>query len=86
MQRQQVREGWFPTVEDVPTHAVSMTCYQILQCKKIISAVPHEVKAEAVYKTLTEKVNNNTPATLLKTHPNWTLYLDKNSASKVFPV
>ncbi|HOA34481.1 MAG: glucosamine-6-phosphate deaminase [Clostridiales bacterium] len=84
--RQQVREGWFPTVEDVPTHAVSMTCYQILQCKKIISAVPHEVKAEAVYKTLTEKVNNNTPATLLKTHPNWTLYLDKNSASKVFPV
>lgn len=84
--RQQVREGWFPTVEDVPTHAVSMTCYQILQCKKIISAVPHEVKAEAVYKTLTEKINNNTPATLLKTHPNWTLYLDKNSASKVFPV
>jgi glucosamine-6-phosphate deaminase len=84
--RQQVREGWFPTVEDVPKHAVSMTCYRILQCKKIISVVPHEVKAEAVYKTLTEKVNNNTPATLLKTHADWTLYLDKNSASKVFPV
>jgi glucosamine-6-phosphate deaminase len=48
--------------------------------------VPHEVKAEAVNKTLTEKVNNNTPATLLKTHADWTLYLDKNSASKVFPV
>ena len=42
--RQQVREGWFPTVEDVPTHAVSMTCYQILQCKRLSPQFPMRLR------------------------------------------
>jgi len=80
---QQVGEGWFDTVADVPEIALSMSVKQILKCKVIISAVPHAVKAEAVYNTINGEVNNMVPATILKTHPEWTLVLDKNSASKL---
>lgn len=79
--RQQVGEGWFKTVEDVPAQAISMTVRQILKCRDIVSIVPHAVKAEAVRRALTEPVNPKTPATALKTHYNWTLYLDAESAA-----
>ena len=46
--RQQVREGWFPTPDDVPKQAVSMTVHRIMMCRSVISVVPHEVKAKAV--------------------------------------
>ena len=46
--KQQVGEGWFETVDDVPKQAISMTVYQILQCKKIVSCVPHAVKAKTM--------------------------------------
>jgi len=80
--RQQLGEGWFKTFDEVPKEAVSMTPKQILKCSHIVSAVPYKVKAKAVYDTLTsEKITNMIPATILKTHPDWTLYLDKESAS-----
>jgi len=80
--KQQLGEGWFKTFDDVPKQAVSMTPKQILKCSHIISAVPYKVKAKAVYDTLTsEKITNIIPASILKTHPDWTLYLDKESAS-----
>ncbi|MGI6249336.1 MAG: glucosamine-6-phosphate deaminase [Acutalibacteraceae bacterium] len=79
--RQQVGEGWFATVDDVPKQAVTMSVHQIMQCKKIISCVPHSVKAKAVSDTLNNEVTNRVPATILKTHPDWTLMLDKNSAA-----
>ncbi len=79
--RQQVGEGWFATVDDVPKQAVTMSVHQIMQCKKIISCVPHSVKARAVSDTLNNEVTNRVPATILKTHPDWTLMLDKNSAA-----
>jgi len=47
---QQVREGWFPTMDDVPKQAITMTPYQIMQANVIISAVPYAQKAEAVKK------------------------------------
>ncbi|MBR6739931.1 MAG: glucosamine-6-phosphate deaminase [Clostridia bacterium] len=82
--RQQMGEGWFATLDDVPRQAVSMTPYQIMQCKKIVTCVPHAVKAEAIERTLhTDGVTNLIPATLLKTHPDWVLYLDTNSASGI---
>lgn len=81
--KQQVGEGWFETVDDVPKQAVSMSVKQIMKCKKIISCVPYSVKADAVFKTLSEKVSNLTPATLMKTHENFTLYIDLDSASKL---
>jgi len=79
--KQQVGEGWFATVEDVPKQAVSMSVFQIMQCKKIISCVPHAVKAKAVADTINSEPTNLIPATILKTHPDWTLLLDKNSAA-----
>jgi glucosamine-6-phosphate deaminase len=80
---QQVSEGWFETIEDVPDQAVSMSVWQIMQCRTIISVVPHIVKANAVYKTLTSKLTPAVPATMLKTHPDWHLILDRNSASGI---
>lgn len=81
--RQQVREGWFPTMDDVPKQAISMSPHRIMRCREIVSVVPYEVKAKAVKWTLEQDVSPRYPATLLKTHPAWTLYLDRDSASLV---
>ena len=78
---QQVGEGWFATEDDVPKQAISMLPKQIMSCKAIVSVVPHAVKAKAVYDTITQKVNNLVPATLLKTHPEWYLFIDDDAAS-----
>lgn len=81
--RQQIREGWYANMDEVPKQAVSMTVHEILQCRAIVSAVPHDQKAEAVRNTLGNEPTPDIPATALKTHPNWTLYLDKASASLI---
>ena len=78
---QQVREGWFPTLADVPPTAISMTIKQILKCKTILSVVPHAVKADAVCGAVRQKVNNMLPATAFKEHGDVTLYLDEASAA-----
>ena len=81
--RQQVGEGWFAAMDDVPAQAVSMTVRQIMRCKTIISCVPYAVKAEAVYKTLVSPLTNVVPATMLKQHEQFTLYPDRDSAARV---
>ena len=82
--RQQMGEGWFATIDDVPKQAVSMTPREIMKCERIISCVPYEVKRDAVRRVLqAKKVTNLIPATLLKTHPDWTLYVDADSAQDV---
>lgn len=81
--KQQVGEGWFETVYDVPKQAVSMSVKQIMKCRNIISCVPYTVKADAVLNTLKGEVSCDVPATILKTHPNFTLYIDRDSASKL---
>ena len=81
--RQQVGEGWFATVDDVPKQAVSMTVYQILQCRTILSCVPHAVKADAVYKALYAPQDAMSPAAQLRSHPDWTLYIDRFAAEKI---
>lgn len=83
---QQVNEGWFATLSDVPKNAVSMTPWQIMQCASIISAVPHKVKATAVRNTLLNDLTEIVPATLLKQHNDLNLFLDRNSASDIIPV
>jgi glucosamine-6-phosphate deaminase len=80
---QQVNEGWFKSIGDVPAQAVSMTPWQIMQCKTIISSVPHKVKAVAVKNTLINKLTTIVPATMLKQHPDFHLFLDNNSASEI---
>jgi len=83
---QQVNEGWFSSVEEVPANAVSMTPWQIMQCKTIISCVPHKVKAVAVRNTLINSLTNIVPATMLKQHNDWHLFLDKSSSSDIIPL
>ena len=80
--KQQMGEGWFATIDDVPKQAVSMTCYQIMQCERIVSCVPYAVKAEAVENTVkATETTNLIPATLLKTHADFILYVDEDSAA-----
>ena len=83
---QQMGEGWFGSIDDVPKTAVSITPYQIMQCERIISCVPYAVKADAIQAMLSAgETTNMVPATLLKEHPVMTLMLDKDSASKADP-
>lgn len=84
--RQQVGEGWFAAVEDVPTQAITMCVKQIMACRHIVTAVPHAVKAEAVYNTITRPVTPEVPATMLKTHPDWRLFIDDASAAQLFSI
>ena len=79
--QQQVNEGWFARVEDVPKQAISMSIRQILLSKEIIVVVPDERKARAVKNALEGDVSPAIPASILQTHPNVTVYLDKDSAS-----
>jgi len=81
--KQQLGEGWFPTFDDVPTHALSLTIPEIMNCKHISCVVPDERKAEAVYNTLNAEISTACPATILRTHPDTILYLDEGAASKL---
>ncbi|MHB8962343.1 MAG: glucosamine-6-phosphate deaminase [Saccharofermentanales bacterium] len=78
---QQVREGWFPDAGSVPKQAISMSVRQILRCSNIISSVPHAVKAEAVRLALEEPVSNRIPASILRTHASFDIYLDQESSA-----
>ena len=81
--KQQVGEGWFATVDDVPKQAISMTCAQIMKCKTIVCAVPGERKADAIVNTLRiDTPDPMVPATLLKLHGNTHVVIDEGSASK----
>jgi glucosamine-6-phosphate deaminase len=79
--KQQMGEGWFKSIEDVPQKAISMSVRQIMKSKNIICSVPDERKAIAVKNCLEQAVSNLYPASILQTHANCTVYLDKASAS-----
>jgi glucosamine-6-phosphate deaminase len=79
--QQQVGEGWFAGLDDVPSSAISMSIHQILQAKTIVCVVPDLRKAEAVRASLEGPVGPQTPASSLRAHPEITLHLDRESAS-----
>lgn len=79
--RQQLCEGWFPTINDVPEKAISMSIKQIMKSKAIICCVPDLRKAEAVKKTVEGPVTPAIPASIIRQHEATWLYLDKDSAS-----
>lgn len=81
--RQQLGEGWFPSFDDVPTHALSLTIPAIMNCRHISCVVPDKRKSEAVFNTLNAVISTNCPATILRRHPDAILYLDEESASKL---
>jgi glucosamine-6-phosphate deaminase len=78
---QQVGEGWFAGLNDVPKQAISMTIKQILKAQEIICIVPDVRKAQAVKNCLEGEVSPLAPASILQTHANATVYLDEASAS-----
>lgn len=79
--RQQLGEGWFKSLDEVPRRAISMTIRQILKAREIICIVPDARKAEAVAKCFEGEVSPMAPASILRTHKNTTVYLDKSSAA-----
>lgn len=79
--KQQMNEGWFETLEEVPRQAISMSVKQIMKSKHIICSVPDGRKAEAVKNSLEQKVNHQFPASILQQHSNCMLFLDQDSAS-----
>lgn len=79
--RQQVGEGWFKTLEDVPSRAISISIRQVLDAREIVCVVPDARKAEAVRNCLSGPVSPMAPASILQTHPNTTVYLDTASAA-----
>jgi glucosamine-6-phosphate deaminase len=79
--RQQVGEGWFQGVDEVPTQAISMSIRQILKSRKILCIVPDQRKAEAVRACVELDVSPMHPASSLQQHSNVTMYLDRESSA-----
>jgi glucosamine-6-phosphate deaminase len=79
--RQQLGEGWFPTFDDVPAQAVSMSIQQIMKSNAIVCTVPDRRKAQAVRDCFTGEVTPDHPASILREHARCTVFLDTDSAS-----
>lgn len=79
--KQQMGEGWFPSLADVPGKAVSMSIRQIMRTPSIICTVPGAVKAEAVRDCLEKEISPAYPASILRTHPDCTIFLDEESSA-----
>jgi glucosamine-6-phosphate deaminase len=83
--RQQVGEGWFPDLAAVPTRAISMSVRQVLKSKEILAIVPGPKKAQAIKACFDGPISPDAPSSILRTHPNATIYLDTESAALLNP-
>src|ERR1700758_3070451 len=83
--RQQVGEAWFADISQVPTGAISMSARQILKAREILAVVPGPQKAQAVKACVEGPIGPMLPASILRTHPDVTIYLDQQSASLLNP-
>jgi glucosamine-6-phosphate deaminase len=79
--RQQASEGWFASPEEVPRQALTLTIPTLFRVPKLIVSVPGSRKATAVRRTLEDTISTDCPSTLLRTHPDVTLYLDIDAAA-----
>lgn len=79
--RQQLGEGWFSSILDVPGKAISMSIKQIMKSRAIICCVPDLRKARAIRQTLESEISADIPASILRNHEATWLYLDKDSSS-----
>ena len=84
--QQQVGEAWFSDISQVPKRAMSMSARQILKAKEILAVVPDKRKAQAVKACVEGQISPAAPASILRRHPNATIYLDNASASLLSPV
>jgi glucosamine-6-phosphate deaminase len=83
--RQQLGEGWFATLADVPQRAISMSIRQVLKAKQIMCIVPDSRKANAVKACFDGEISPMAPASVLRTHPNTRVYMDVHSAALLRP-
>jgi glucosamine-6-phosphate deaminase len=81
--QQQVAEGWFKRLEEVPRQALTLTIPALFKVPRLIVSVPGSRKAEVVRRTLAEPIATDCPSTLLRTHPDATIYLDMDSAAQL---
>ncbi len=81
--QQQVNDGCFATLNDVPKQAMTMTMSFIMSVPEAICVVPTNRKANAIYGAVCGEVTTQCPASILRNHPNAALYLDKDSAAKI---
>ncbi|MBL0742982.1 glucosamine-6-phosphate deaminase [Chryseolinea sp. Jin1] len=81
--QQQVNDACFAVLEQVPTHALTLTVPALVRAAYIFCMVPGEKKANAVYHTLHEHIGERYPSTILRTHGNATLYVDADSAARI---
>lgn len=81
--QQQVNDGCFATIEDVPTHALTLTIPTLTSASRIFCIVPGSTKAQAVYHTLNEEISERFPSTILRKHGQAKLYLDKESSALI---
>lgn len=79
--RQQLGEGWFPTLDDVPKKAISMSIQQILKSRCIVITAPDERKAKAVKASVEGPITPEVPSSILQRHSDTHLYLDEPSAA-----
>lgn len=73
----------FNTIEEVPTHAITITIPSLFKSKYAYAIVPGKNKAEAIYHTLTGHIQEKYPSTILRKHPHTILYIDKDSGNKI---
>lgn len=83
--QQQVGEGWFPNIEAVPKQAISMSVRQVLKSKEILAIVPGPRKAQAIQACFDGPISRMAPSSILRTHPDTTVYLDRESAALLSP-
>jgi glucosamine-6-phosphate deaminase len=83
--RQQLGEGWFPSLDDVPRRAISMSIRQILKSRTIVCTVPDARKAAAVKAAVEGPVTPAVPASILQEHPDCHLFLDAAAAALLTP-
>jgi glucosamine-6-phosphate deaminase len=79
--QQQVNDGCFKTLGDVPRNALTLTIPALMKADHIFCMVPGKTKAQAVYHTLNSEISERFPSTILRTHPSAILFIDKDSAS-----
>ena len=83
--QQQVGEGWFPNIDSVPKQAISMSVKQVLKSKEILAVVPGPKKSQAIHACFDGPISPMAPSSILRTHPNTTIYLDRESAALLSP-
>lgn len=83
--QQQVNEGWFVQLADVPKRAISMSIQEVMRAKEIIVIVPDTRKAQAVKLCLEGEITPMVPASILRNHSNATIYLDRDASVLLGP-